>query len=462
MRKLGIIYLSILLFVMSFASTAFAGTTGYDNRLMATVQNGNNVTLQYGNMLYNGSFEVEGGPGSVTGGAQGWEWPWIDSADIVRTFSIDSTVKNKGSKSQKIVASSLTSDTGIYLGGGHPAVEGDTIFAGISVNISSITDAKVSARIIYDDVDGERISEEPTTVYTTNTSGWVNVSLSGVAPALTDDARLQVMINGTELTPTGSVTVHFDDAFLRKENTNTYRVLADGVEVYSGSSNTFLHTGAPTTSSPIIYTVEYYDGSSTLIGTDSTEAPVQGNNSSVNTQILGGDLEFTTSPLTLTSVTINNSATLTATGSSTITTSDNTGEGDGWDVRVSGTSFISSLLPDPTSGGTGQYQLEIPISELSLVAGSVVLVNGQSINPIEGPIAASVTLSGSAQSIFTAATGFGMGSYNVPVDFSLNVPKTVKILTLAGTGSTYTVGDEIGTVATTYVSTITYTIGSGI
>jgi len=179
--------------------------------------------------------------------------------------------------------------------------------------------------------------------------------------------------------------------------------------------------------------------------------------------INGGTLAQSVSPIAFSEVVISNSNSMTSTASSTLTTSDNRGSGAGWSVTLSITSFISNIIPDP-SGGNGNLTVEIPPSACMLNVGSTSLLSGQEIHGIYGPKGneSTITLANSPQVIVNASPGYGMGIYTNTLTFTLTLPKLTQVKTLTGTGSKYTIGETVGTIASTYTSTFTFTTSTGV
>ncbi|THF74392.1 WxL domain-containing protein [Cohnella fermenti] len=150
-----------------------------------------------------------------------------------------------------------------------------------------------------------------------------------------------------------------------------------------------------------------------------------------------------------------------STASNGITVEDSRGSGAGWSVSVSATDFVSDPLQDPTASGT--YTVKIPASAVSvIVATPIVALSGQAVDPTYGPLASNGTLSAAPLKLMYAAPGYGMGVYTTGVSYSLAVPKTVTVASVSNGASKYKENDMIGTVATTYTATLTFTLGSGV
>lgn len=178
--------------------------------------------------------------------------------------------------------------------------------------------------------------------------------------------------------------------------------------------------------------------------------------------ITGGTLSVTQTNPTFTSVALNLVSSQTSTGSATITATDNRGSGAGWGITLQITDFETANITDPSSGGQGQFVAKIPVSAVTANVGTPALVNGQAVNATYGPKGSNITLSTAAQTLVNASPGFGMGSYTVPVDFTITIPKTVSVVSKTGTGGKYSTGDTLGIIATTYTSTFTYATIAGV
>jgi hypothetical protein len=181
-------------------------------------------------------------------------------------------------------------------------------------------------------------------------------------------------------------------------------------------------------------------------------------NSSQTTEvtITGGLLEVQSSPLTLNSVEFDSDSVQSTTGSSLLTISDNRASGAGWDVKLSATDFSTTLV-DP-SGGSGNVTVSLPASSL-VITPDILSLSGNTDYVFT---IVSLPLSNSGIGIIAAEPGYGMGDYSLDLDFTLSIPKTVKVTDVTGTGSKYIVGDFIGIHKGTYSSTLTYTIGTGL
>ncbi|RJX39108.1 hypothetical protein D3P09_16575 [Paenibacillus pinisoli] len=178
--------------------------------------------------------------------------------------------------------------------------------------------------------------------------------------------------------------------------------------------------------------------------------------------IIGGDLKLNTVSGSFMDVQLNHQTTMTTTMTTTANITDNRGNGEGWAVKISATDFFSQDLADPSSAGKASLVLKLPVSNLQLETSSVNLVSGQPVDATYGPAASSFTASNFSQTVVRAQPGFGMGSYNVPIRYTLLVPKTLEIISLTGTDSKFKVGDYVGTREGYYTATLNFTIGTGL
>lgn len=177
--------------------------------------------------------------------------------------------------------------------------------------------------------------------------------------------------------------------------------------------------------------------------------------------IIAGTNQSSQTAISFSSVTLDVTANQISTASNGITVRDSRGSGAGWSVSVSSTDFVSGSLPDPTTSGT--YTVKIPASAVSVMVGTpVVALSGQAVDPTYGPLAYNGTLSSTPLKLIQAAPGYGMGEYTAGVSYSLAVPKTVTVASVSSGSSKYEVNDVVGTVATTYTATLTFTLGSGV
>ncbi|MBU5672175.1 WxL domain-containing protein [Paenibacillus brevis] len=177
--------------------------------------------------------------------------------------------------------------------------------------------------------------------------------------------------------------------------------------------------------------------------------------------IIAGTNQSSQTTISFSAVTLDITANQISTASNGITVRDSRGSGAGWSVSVSSTDFVSGSLPDPTTSGT--YTVKIPASAVSVIVGTpVISLSGQSVDPTHGPLAYNGTLSATPLKLIQAAPGYGMGEYTAGVSYSLAVPKTVTVASVSSGSSKYEVNDVVGTVATTYTATLTFTLGSGV
>lgn len=175
--------------------------------------------------------------------------------------------------------------------------------------------------------------------------------------------------------------------------------------------------------------------------------------------IVGGSLNVTPAPITFNSVTLDLSANQTSVATSVLNVSDDRGSGAGWSVSLAITDFQSNAIANP-SNVSETISVAIPKEQVDVTVNNIVTVAGQQANGTDGPVGDTKTLSGSPQSIINSSPGFGMGSYTADMNFTINIPKTVKVVT--DSAGTYGVGADIGTMATTYTSTFTFTNTAGL
>jgi len=178
--------------------------------------------------------------------------------------------------------------------------------------------------------------------------------------------------------------------------------------------------------------------------------------------VIGGDLKLNTVSGSFMDVQLDHQTTMTTTMTTTANITDNRGNGEGWAVKISATDFISQDLADPSSAGKASFVLKLPVTYLQLESSSVNLVSGQPVDATYGPVASSFTASNFSQTVVRAQPGFGMGSYNVPIRYTLQVPKTLEIIGQTGTDSKFNVGDYVGTREGYYTATLNFTIGTGL
>jgi hypothetical protein len=177
--------------------------------------------------------------------------------------------------------------------------------------------------------------------------------------------------------------------------------------------------------------------------------------------IIAGTNQSSQTTISFNAVTLDVTANQISTASNAITVRDSRGSGAGWSVSVSSTDFVSASQPDPTTSGT--YTVKIPASAVSVIVGTpITALSGQAVNPTHGPLGFNGTLSSTPLKLIQAAPGYGMGEYTAGVSYSLAVPKTVTVASVSSGSSKYKVNDVVGTVATTYTATLTFTLGSGV
>ncbi|RJX38394.1 hypothetical protein D3P09_20315 [Paenibacillus pinisoli] len=178
--------------------------------------------------------------------------------------------------------------------------------------------------------------------------------------------------------------------------------------------------------------------------------------------IVSGELRFSTLSGSFLDVKLTNSGIMETVATTTAAITDDTGRAEGWNLKISATNFISDELNDPSSEGQAAYALMIPISAMKLETSSVNHVAGQQVHPVHGPVAHSITVSGSSQTIVKADPGFGSGSYQVVIGYRLVIPKTLQIVSQSGTGSKFKVGDYVGARSSIYTATLNFSAGTGL
>lgn len=460
MKKSLSIFAAIILL---FAATPTSFAAIEDMPIEANAH-GNTVYLEYGNLLFHGDME-QASDGTYPNLPLGWEWPYDSSAGAmsINTVAQDNSISNTGKSSLKIDLSNMKQAQGLLfsqqVNGVEPGVEyGLTVAA----NITSLSGAKFETYIRWLDSGGAEISTSPLRNVSWSTNRFE--SLWNSAPAPQGAVSAEVRFSVTGVGDGGSATAYIDSVVFQRENyIKTTTVSRDGVEVVSGAGNFFTDTDVPASPDPTVYTVTFKDGSGTVLGTQTVSVSKGGQEGNATTTVVGGQLTMTPTLQPFSAVVLDTeSNTLQSSSTGSIKVKDDRGEGHGWSAKARGTDFVSDLIPDPSSNGAGSYRLSIPVNSLTITPGSVSIKGGQAIDNVGGPLVSPITLTASAQSIVTALPGFGMGSYDVPLSFSINVPKTVTVVAQSGTGSKYNVGQSVGTVATTYHSTITYIIGAGI
>ncbi|MBD7970275.1 WxL domain-containing protein [Paenibacillus gallinarum] len=137
---------------------------------------------------------------------------------------------------------------------------------------------------------------------------------------------------------------------------------------------------------------------------------------------------------------------------------DYRGNGKGWQYSLKIEDFVSDPLND-NSTNTQSLVVSIPASSLA-----VDVSNSKTVSGPESELAnvgKKVFTPNISQTLATAPAFEGMGSYEIPMDFTLSVPDRVKVNS-AGEGSNYTVGGDTGLMAGTYRSVFTFTLVSGL
>lgn len=181
--------------------------------------------------------------------------------------------------------------------------------------------------------------------------------------------------------------------------------------------------------------------------------------------LLAGSTAVSSSTFAFTALgTLSLAGTNTATGSDPMTITDDRGSGAGWNVKVSATDFVATGITDPTVGAA-TLTVTLPIaSVLTASAGSLTSTQGQDATNIT--VASSATpVTSAGISLYSAATGNGMGVYTSTIAHTFTLPKTVAasgILSSDATTSTFKTGHTraASVFAGTYNSTITYTISN--
>ncbi|MFD0588478.1 WxL domain-containing protein [Paenibacillus sp. GCM10027627] len=352
------------------------------------------------NLVDNGGFE------SYTSGNTGDGWDFsTDNVPAQYVAELSSASVAEGNYSQRLTQDGLTY-AGQMLKVSNSKSTGIT--AGLPLemkfksNITSMVGAKLRAKIEYYDSTGRYFGRALLEVKDP-TTGFQEFSLSTVLPAGTD--HVATSFEGT---------INIEGGY--------YNLFIDDVRLYINSVS----------------------GEQTQVG------------------IVGGQLEFSTISGLFLDVNLDNEAVMTTTNTSTVRITDNRGNGEGWAVKISATDFLSASLPDPSSGGTASFVLKIPVSNLRLASATVQHVSGQPIHATYGPVASSFTISNASQTAVRAQTGFGMGAYNVPINYSLTIPKSLEIVSQSGTGSKLTTGEYVGTRSGHYTATLNFTIGTGL
>ncbi|MEK5183249.1 hypothetical protein [Paenibacillus sp. FSL P4-0288] len=454
----------ILAVVLCFtATTSFAAATAVP--IETNTRGTNAVDLEYGNLLLHGDME-QTGDGTYPSLPLGWEWPYDNTAgaltaDVTQSSSVFAT----GSKSLKVDLSALPDNSGLMFAQGAIDVNpGEKYVMQGRFNVTSINKAKVTFYIRWVDASGEEIKIDAATPIIATTSGFAVATKTVTAPVNAATAEVRFSFVGTG--DAGSIVAYVDSlVFIRNAYVYNMVISRNGKDIYSGTSNFYTDSDIAE-SNPINYEVRYYAQNGDLLDTQNTSVNLgdsSGEQGDVSTTVIGGSLSMTPGPTTFSAVVLDteaNSLISTATGS--IKTKDNRGDGKGWSVKSKGTNFISDFLADPSSNGSSTYRLSIGVSALSIIPGEVAVNAGQAIDATNGPLVSPITLTDNLQTLILAKSGFGMGSYTVPLTFNLNVPKTVTVAAQTGTGSKHTIGSSVGTVATVYRSTITYIVGVGL
>lgn len=136
---------------------------------------------------------------------------------------------------------------------------------------------------------------------------------------------------------------------------------------------------------------------------------------------------------------------------------DSRGTGEGWHYSLKITDFISDPVMD-ASTTQQDLRVKIPTNALSVNIKPSVKISGQ-----DSQVGALGTKTFSTDEEYLAKADIlqGMGSYEVPLDFTLTVPNKVEVVSVGG-GSALTPGDTVGLRVGTYRSTFTFTLVSGI
>ncbi len=169
-------------------------------------------------------------------------------------------------------------------------------------------------------------------------------------------------------------------------------------------------------------------------------SPAMADTSEVSGTVIGGDLTFTTSPVTLTGVQLDGKTVQSATGTAETAWSvtDARGTGAPWSLSVSGTDFTSA------AGTVDTILRTITIDNLILTPGDITAGAGSDVAPTASPL----PMSTAPQSL-VATTGSGMGSYTFTPSFDLSIPVNSFRSNLSA---------GVGTIENPYVSVITYTV----
>lgn len=136
---------------------------------------------------------------------------------------------------------------------------------------------------------------------------------------------------------------------------------------------------------------------------------------------------------------------------------DSRGTGEGWHYSLKITDFISDPVMD-ASTTQQDLRVKIPTNALSVDIKPSVKISGQDSQV--GALGLK-TFSTNEEYLAKADILQGMGSYEVPLDFTFTVPNKVEVVSVGG-GSALTPGDTVGLRVGTYRSTFTFTLVSGI
>jgi len=126
--------------------------------------------------------------------------------------------------------------------------------------------------------------------------------------------------------------------------------------------------------------------------------------------ISGSPLSVTTQPVTCTSATLSGTATTVSCTTSAWTFKDPTGTGAGSHLNISASDFTNA----------GGKTISVSGFRLSLANAAVVTVDGNT-KPASSMTGAT-SLSTSAQTLISAATNTGMGTYTLTPSFTLDIP----------------------------------------
>lgn len=356
------------------------------------------------NIISNGGFEgsYAGGTGANWSfGTVGGNTPQEVQASVVEMGAFE------GDRAQLLGqgTASVAGDNLRIISESYSVLQGYGLTLTFQSNIVEMTNASLEHTFVFFDKDGKFLSDVKGTPATTVTGGYKETLLKVSPPK-----------------EAASFQVRFDS--IVSANGGSYRLYIDNVEV----------TSAPN-SAPI---------------TDQTQVGV-----------IGGDLEFYTSSGAFTDVELDYNKTMLTQVSSNANVTDNTGEGLGWSLKVSSTDFLSQSLSDASGNGT-KVVLKLPAASVVLAPKAITHVSGQTIDAVNGPIAKNITLASQSQVIMSAAPGYGAGSYSVPLEYRLTIPKTLEVVSVEGTGSGLSVGQFVGTRAGTYKATLDFIIGTGL